>query len=258
MGNYPFSDKEDQKLMEQSLRKSSQKLRPYFIYAWEDILLSFGNWCLNLIGLFMLIFSLASTSIATWAFNTAIGFTGGAACTSGCHASHGGVLESWVALMDKLGRRRIIMDRVNDEPYLERYYIFMKDRIETFPFNIFIHKFLKSDPDDLHDHPWGFFTFIIAGGYWEYQCEDEPPCKDVDKAVVTDEAERNVVKKWRGPGFFQSVTAHHTHRIEIDPESPACWTLFVPRLRVQKWGFFKNNNWIEADQYLAERKKKFK
>ena len=231
MGSSPFSDKEDQKMMEQSLRKSAQTLRPYLIYAWEDMFLPFGNWCLNFIGLFMLIISSVSTTIARFA------------------------LKNWVTLMEKLGRRRIIMDRVNDEPYLERYYIFMKDRSEQFPFNIFIHKFLKSDPDDLHDHPWGFFTFIIAGGYWEYQFEDGPPCKDADKAAETDEAERKLVKKWRGPGFFQSVPAHHTHRIEIDPERPACWTLFVPRLRVQKWGFFKNNNWIEADQYLAERKK---
>ena len=235
MGSSPFSDEQDRKMIEQSLGKSAQRLRPYLIYAWDDVFMPFGNWCLNFIGLLLLMISSVSTTIANFA------------------------LKNWIKLMERLGRRRIIMDRVNDEPYLERYYIFMKDRSENFPFNIFIHKFLKSDPDDLHDHPWGFFTFIIAGGYWEYMYEDGPPSKDVDdeKENVNsdDEPERKVVKKWRGPGFFQSVPADHTHRIEIDPERPACWTLFVPRLRVQKWGFFKNNNWIEADQYLAERKK---
>ena len=69
--------------------------------------------------------------------------------------------------MTWLGRYRVIMDRQNNEPYLERYYLFLKDR-SSFPFNIFLHKFLKSDPDDLHDHPWGYFTFILGGGYWEY------------------------------------------------------------------------------------------
>ena len=234
MGNYPFSDEEDQKMMEESLRKSAKTLRPYLIYTWEDMFLPFGNWCLNALALLLLLISSVSSTIASFA------------------------MKYWVTFMKRLGRRRIIMDRVNDEPYLERYYIFMKDRSERFPFNIFIHKFLKSDPDDLHDHPWGFFTFIIAGGYWEYQFEDHPPCKDADKAAEADEAQRKLVKKWRGPGFFQSVPANHTHRIEIDPERPACWTLFVPRLRVQKWGFFENNNWIEADQYLAERKRKIK
>ena len=59
-----------------------------------------------------------------------------------------------------LGRYRVINDRQDKEPYLERYYLFLKDR-ENFPFNIFLHKFLKSDPDDLHDHPWSYFSFII-------------------------------------------------------------------------------------------------
>ena len=64
------------------------------------------------------------------------------------------------ALMNKLGRYRIINDRKTGAPYLERYYLFLKDR-DTFPFNVFLHKFVKSDPDDLHDHPWNYSTFII-------------------------------------------------------------------------------------------------
>lgn len=34
-------------------------------------------------------------------------------------------------------------------------------------FNIFIHRFLKSDPETLHDHPWNFLSFIIRGSYIE-------------------------------------------------------------------------------------------
>ena len=69
--------------------------------------------------------------------------------------------------MKMLGRYRIIKDRVDDEIYLERYYLFLKDR-KTFPFNVFLHRFHKSDPDDLHDHPWNYRTLILKGGYWEY------------------------------------------------------------------------------------------
>ena len=65
-------------------------------------------------------------------------------------------------LFQRWDRHRVIMDRVNDEPYLERYYVFLKDR-ERFPFNIFVHKFLKSDPDDVHDHPWPYATLILKG-----------------------------------------------------------------------------------------------
>ena len=59
------------------------------------------------------------------------------------------------------------MDRVNNKPYLLRHYLFLKNR-EPFPFNVFIHKFMKGDEDDIHDRPWGFFHIILSGGYWEY------------------------------------------------------------------------------------------
>ena len=63
--------------------------------------------------------------------------------------------------------KRTIMDRRNQEPYIMRYYLVFKNR-NLFPFNVFIHKILKSDDDkDLHDHPWDFFHLILSGGYWE-------------------------------------------------------------------------------------------
>ena len=70
----------------------------------------------------------------------------------------------FVNVIEYFGRRRVIYDRLDNEPYLERYYLFLKNR-ENFPFNVFLHKFLKSDPDDLHDHPWAFRTLILAGCY---------------------------------------------------------------------------------------------
>jgi hypothetical protein len=124
-----------------------------------------------------------------------------------------------------------------------------------------MNQFLKSDPDDLHNHPWGYFTLIICGGYWEYMYEDGPPEKASNVQPLSDcngeggDTERKIIKKWRAPGFYQSVPANHTHRIELDPTKPNCWTLFIPRLRVQEWGFYKDDMWIESDKYLEERKK---
>ena len=147
----------------------------------------------------------------------------------------------WKKGMDYIGRKRIILDRESTDPYLERYYIFLKDRT-SFPFNIFIHKFLKSDPDDLHDHPWGYTTLILYGGYWEYYKNDDG----------------DVVKHWCGPGKLQTRPANHTHRIELDKTNPICWTLFIPRKRQREWGFYLNNNfsnWVKEDKYLDEKKK---
>ena len=116
-------------------------------------------------------------------------------------------------LMIYLGGHRVIMDRQADEPYLERYYLFLKDR-GTFPFNIFLHKFLKSDPDDLHDHPWRYFTFILRGGYWEYTPTG---------------------KHWRGPGHFRVCNSESLHRIEVEPGVHA-WSLFIPFSKVRESG----------------------
>ena len=65
------------------------------------------------------------------------------------------------------GRKRIIKDRDSNEPYLIRWYLFLKDR-KNFPFNITLHKVLKSDEPVLHNHPWSYATLILKGGYWEH------------------------------------------------------------------------------------------
>jgi hypothetical protein len=98
-------------------------------------------------------------------------------------------------LFQRLGRHRIIMDREDNEPYLERYYIFLKDR-KWFPFNMFVHHFLKSDPDDVHDHPWPYMTIILRGGYWEW-------------TPMFDGAGRKIGEKqqWKGAGQVRFGTA---------------------------------------------------
>jgi len=144
-------------------------------------------------------------------------------------------------LLDRLGRKRIVMDRVENEPYLERYYLFLRDR-ERFPFNIFLHKFLKSDPDDVHDHPWPYATLILKGGYWEWI----PHFDTVGRKT-------NEYQVWRGPGHFRISKANSFHRIELDPAITA-WTLFMPGPKQRDWGFLVQNKWIQWEQYLKQRK----
>ncbi len=47
-------------------------------------------------------------------------------------------------IMNKLGRYRLIKDRISGDDYMHRYYLFLKDR-KWFPFNITLHKIMKSD-----------------------------------------------------------------------------------------------------------------
>ena len=144
-------------------------------------------------------------------------------------------------LLEKLGRKRIVMDRVNNEPYLERYYIFLKDR-QKFPFNVFLHKFLKSDPDDVHDHPWPYATLILRGGYYEWI-----PKFDAHGHKISE------VRHWRGPGHFRICGASSYHRIELK-QGVTPWTLFFPGPQTRDWGFLRNNRWVQHEQYLHDRR----
>lgn len=146
-------------------------------------------------------------------------------------------LTNW---LEQIGRKRVIMDRINNEPYLERYYVFLKDR-NWFPFNVFLHKFLKSDPDEVHDHPWNYATFILKGGYWEWV-----PVFD-RQGQMTGE-----IAKWRGAGHFRICDANSYHRIEIDP-STETWTLFMPMWKRKDWGFWTRKGWVQHEQYLHSR-----
>lgn len=145
-------------------------------------------------------------------------------------------------LFQKWNRHRVIMDRVNGEPYLERYYVFLKDR-KRFPFNIFVHKFLKSDPDDVHDHPWPYATLILKGGYWEWIPVFNERGFQIHEYCV-----------WRKAGSFRFARANSFHRIELDP-TVECWTLFMPGAKQRDWGFLVKNKWVQWQEYLAQRKR---
>jgi hypothetical protein len=144
-------------------------------------------------------------------------------------------------LMQRLGRYRVIMDREDDEPYLERYYIFLKDR-RWFPFNMFIHKFLKSDPGQVHDHPWPYCTIILRGGYWEW-------------TPILNQAGRQLGERvqWKGAGQIRFGHSTDYHRIELEP-GVTPWTLFIPGPKLREWGFLVGHKWVPHDEYFEQHK----
>lgn len=152
------------------------------------------------------------------------------------------MLKRLSEFLKRHGRQRIILDRQSQEPYLERYYLFLKER-KWFPFNIFLHKFLKSDPDDVHDHPWPYATLILKGGYYEWIPEFNDQGKKFREYCV-----------WRGPGSFRVCRANSYHRIEL-VKDVECWTLFMPGPHIREWGFLVDNKWTHNEEYIEQRKK---
>ena len=140
-------------------------------------------------------------------------------------------------LMNSLGRYRLIPDRRTGADYMHRYYLFLKDR-KWFPFNVTLHKIVKSDDPILHDHPWGYMTIILKGGYWEHY----PVYNKENKQI-------GVFQEWRGPGSIIIRKAHDYHWLELE-EGKSATTLFFMGPQSRDWGFLKNGEWVQHENYL--------
>lgn len=145
-------------------------------------------------------------------------------------------------LMEKLGRYRLIPDRRSGEDYLHRYYLFLKDR-KWFPFNVTLHKIVKSDDPIFHDHPWSYVTIVLKGGYWEH-------------TPLFDQAGKKFgeICTWKGPGSVIYRKAKELHWLELDNKKPAT-TLFFMGKQEREWGFLVDKNvskvtWMHHNQYL--------
>ncbi len=96
-------------------------------------------------------------------------------------------------------------------------------------FTVKVHRFHRSDPSCLHDHPWPFVSLILVGGYWEENTLGEAA--------------------WYGPGHFLVRSAEWKHRVILgvgaDHRSIEPLTLVITGRRVREWGFWtKALGWI--------------
>ena len=148
-------------------------------------------------------------------------------------------------IMNKLGRYRLIPDRATGDDYMHRYYLFLKDR-KNFPFNITLHKIVRSDDPIMHDHPWPYMTIVLKGGYWEHT-----PVFDSEGKVLTD------FQAWRGPGSIIKRSAGEYHWLELDPNVGPATTLFFMGQQQRDWGFLVKtkrgvHRWIKWTTYLSD------
>lgn len=153
-------------------------------------------------------------------------------------------------LMVRLDRYRLIPDRRTNLDYMHRYYLFLKNR-KYFPFNITLHKIVRSDDPIFHDHPWPYITIILKGGYWEHT-----PLFDKHGNKFAE------FQAWRGPGSIIMRKAKEFHWLELDETVGPATTLFVMGPQQRDWGFLvgKNNKpktkmrWVQWQNYLENYK----
>ena len=120
----------------------------------------------------------------------------------------------FLKLLDKLGKKRTVLDRGTShpeyhkaKPWMNRYYLLFRKRPKWFPFNILIHEMLDNDHGDgVHNHMCSYITIVIRGGYWE--------------TLKTG-------KYWRAPGYIGFRSADNLHRVDLKPGTKPM-TIFIP------------------------------
>jgi hypothetical protein len=101
---------------------------------------------------------------------------------------------------------------LGEEPYLFRIHL-----LWTPWFGVFLHRFMASDAEGLHDHPFSFVTVPLTHGYLE------------DTLVGTHDR-----KPWRA----RFASAEIFHRVILRPGTEGrVWTLFIRGRFKKRWGF---------------------
>ncbi len=108
-----------------------------------------------------------------------------------------------------------------DEPYLYRWWIIPRNRF----FNVYLHQFIRSDDDRaLHDHPWVWCSWMLAGTYTEHRIA----------------AGGIHVRRTYTAGAVRCALPSTAHRLEVER---GCWTLFFTGPVVRDWGFHCPGGW---------------
>lgn len=132
-------------------------------------------------------------------------------------------------------------------PYMLRWWLIPRNR---FGFNIYLHKFLRSDDDRaLHCHPWWSMGMILRGKYIEHMPADPAAWRNGDRRTI-----QRTRRAWRP--VFRS--ARHIHRVELyipkpenfyGPKEPV-WTIFITGKPVREWGFWCPQGFRKSDDFL--------
>jgi hypothetical protein len=130
-----------------------------------------------------------------------------------------------VAMRRVVGRRDAdVVIGGHEEPYMMRWWVIPRNRL----FNVYLHRFLRSDDDRaLHDHPWWNLSFLLSGSYLEHTIS----AGGINRRIR------------REAGDLKLRRAKAAHRIElIDGET--CWTLFITGPNLRSWGFHCPRGWV--------------
>lgn len=123
-------------------------------------------------------------------------------------------------------------------------------------FGVFLHKIEAPDPgEDLHDHPWPFWSLVLKGGYEEIRCHTDVACLRAQHA--TRHPDLIKTRGWRNiryPWSWKKLGLDECHGITKVFGGP-CWTLLFrgPKRKDRQWGFFTPEGFVLKDEYDSTR-----
>lgn len=119
----------------------------------------------------------------------------------------------------------------HERPYLLRWWLIPRNPV----FNVYLHRFLRSDDDRaLHCHPWANVSILLRGSYTEHTIA----AGGVHQHRVLAAGSCKV-----------RLSGRHAHRIELT-DGP-CWTLFLTGPRYRQWGFHCERGWVHWRDFTA-------
>jgi hypothetical protein len=127
--------------------------------------------------------------------------------------------------------------------YLRRWWLIPRNRW----LNVYLHEFLRDDDDRaLHDHPWPWLSFLLAGAYIEH-------------TIAAGGVHHRAL---RAAGSLKASGPWRAHRVELTRRVAGgrmrvvpAWTVFITGPVLRTWGFHcPRVGWVPWQRFTAEGK----
>lgn len=114
--------------------------------------------------------------------------------------------------------------------------------------NVYLHCIMRSDDDRaLHDHPWHWASFILAGSYVEVSHAplqvSRLSLRGADAMTVDVGTKHLTLSRRYSAGALRFNRATFAHRLVIN-DSDYAWTLLFAGPRFRHWGFLCPSGWV--------------
>lgn len=134
-----------------------------------------------------------------------------------------------------------------DDPYMRRWYVIPRNPF----FNVYLHRFLRSDDDRaLHDHPWFNLSIVLDGAYTEHTIA----AGGIHHRTLRRRGEIVLRSPWRAHRV-ELLTSNHTvlrpdGRPTSFPMPFHALTLFITGPRMRAWGFHcPERGWVHWREF---------